>query len=72
MVLDPDRPARVVDGLVAGLHAPQASHLTLLEVVAGQELVQRTYDEAVVHRYLWHEFGNRCLLLPGARSAPAG
>ncbi|MGW5717271.1 S-adenosylmethionine:tRNA ribosyltransferase-isomerase [Amycolatopsis sp. NPDC003865] len=63
LVLGPDRPARVVDGIVTGLHAPDASHLLLLEAVAGRELVQRAYDAAVERRYLWHEFGDVSLLL---------
>jgi S-adenosylmethionine:tRNA ribosyltransferase-isomerase len=63
LVLGPDRPARVVDGIVTGLHAPEASHLLLLEAVAGGELVQRAYDAAVERRYLWHEFGDVSLLL---------
>ena len=29
LVLGPDRPARVLDGIVTGLHAPEASHLLL-------------------------------------------
>jgi S-adenosylmethionine:tRNA ribosyltransferase-isomerase len=63
LVLGPDRPARVVDGLITGLHAPDASHLLLLEAVAGAEVVQRAYDIAVESRYLWHEFGDISLLL---------
>ena len=63
LVLGPDRPARAVDGLVTGWHAPQASHLSLLEAVAGPEVVQRAYDEALEAGYLWHEFGDSCLLL---------
>ncbi len=39
LVLGPDRPARVVDGLVTGWHEPEASHLLLLEAVAGPRLV---------------------------------
>ena len=62
LVLGPARPARVVDGIVTGLHAPEASHLLLLEAVAGAELVQRAYDAAVERRYLWHEFGDVSLL----------
>jgi S-adenosylmethionine:tRNA ribosyltransferase-isomerase len=69
LVLGPDRPARVVDGLVTGLHAPEASHLLLLEAVAGPELVGAAYREAVAQRYLWHEFGDSCLLLPERRAA---
>ena len=64
LVLGPQRPARVVRGLVTGWHAPGASHLDLLEAVAGPPLVERAYDEAVRARYLWHEFGDSCLLLP--------
>jgi S-adenosylmethionine:tRNA ribosyltransferase-isomerase len=64
LVLGPDRPARVVTGLVTGLHAPEASHLRLLEAVAGPAPVARAYDEAVRARYLWHEFGDSMLFLP--------
>ena len=64
LVLGPDRPARVVTGLVTGLHAPEASHLLLLEAVAGRDLVRTAYDAAVEHRYLWHEFGDAMLFLP--------
>ena len=65
LVLGPDRSARVVDGLVTGLHAPGASHLLLLEAVAGSELVGAAYAAAVEGRYLWHEFGDSTLFLPG-------
>ena len=64
LVLGPGRPARVVDGLVTGWHEPAASHLLLLEAVAGARLVGRAYAEALEHRYLWHEFGDSCLFLP--------
>jgi S-adenosylmethionine:tRNA ribosyltransferase-isomerase len=67
LVLGPNRPARVVDGLITGWHAPGASHLSLLEAVAGAELVAEAYQEALRHRYLWHEFGDSCLLLPKRR-----
>jgi S-adenosylmethionine:tRNA ribosyltransferase-isomerase len=72
LVLGPDRPARVVTGLVTGWHEPHASHLLLLEAVAGAELVQRAYDAAIDRRYLWHEFGDSCLLLPAVTRSPAG
>ncbi|WP_034273068.1 S-adenosylmethionine:tRNA ribosyltransferase-isomerase [Haloechinothrix halophila] len=64
LVLGPDRPARVVDGLISGLHPPEASHLLLLEAVAGAELVGSAYNAAVSQRYLWHEFGDSMLFLP--------
>jgi S-adenosylmethionine:tRNA ribosyltransferase-isomerase len=64
LVLGPARPARAVTGLVTGWHAPGASHLALLEAVAGPALVERAYAEAVRSGYRWHEFGDSCLLLP--------
>jgi S-adenosylmethionine:tRNA ribosyltransferase-isomerase len=64
LVLGPDRPARIVDGLVTGWHEADASHLLLLEAVAGAALVDRAYDAALAGPYLWHEFGDSCLLLP--------
>ncbi|MCU1659726.1 MAG: Queuosine biosynthesis protein [Pseudonocardiales bacterium] len=64
LVLGPDRPARIVGGLVTGWHAPGASHLQLLQSVAGAALTERAYAEALRERYLWHEFGDSCLLLP--------
>lgn len=54
---------RVVDGLLTGLHEPEASHLLMLEAVAGREAVERGYEEALAGRYLWHEFGDTHLLL---------
>jgi S-adenosylmethionine:tRNA ribosyltransferase-isomerase len=64
LVLGPQRPALVVNGLITGWHQPGSSHLDLLEAVAGTELVERAYQAAVRARYLWHEFGDSCLLLP--------
>ena len=65
LVLGPTHPCRVVDGLITGWHDAGASHLLLLEAVAGPDLVARAYREAVEHGYLWHEFGDSALLLPG-------
>lgn len=56
--------ARIVTGLVTGLHVPEASHLLLLEAVAGAELVGAACAAAVERRYLWHEVGDSTLFLP--------
>jgi S-adenosylmethionine:tRNA ribosyltransferase-isomerase len=64
LVLGPERPARVISGLVSGLHAPEASHLSVLEAVAGTDLVDAAYRAAVAEHYLWHEFGDSMLFLP--------
>ncbi|AKU14806.1 S-adenosylmethionine:tRNA ribosyltransferase-isomerase [Luteipulveratus mongoliensis] len=63
-VISPTDPARVVDGLITGWHNPEASHLLLVESIAGAELTQAAYDAAVDEGYLWHEFGDSALLLP--------
>ncbi len=63
-VITPDEPARVVGGLITGWHDPEASHLMLVESVAGRELTRAAYDAASRAGYLWHEFGDSALLLP--------
>ena len=70
LVLGAGHPARVVSGLVTGWHDPEASHLALLEAVAGPELVRAAYLEAERAGYLWHEFGDSCLLLPPLPGGP--
>ncbi|MFJ4650603.1 S-adenosylmethionine:tRNA ribosyltransferase-isomerase [Nocardia sp. NPDC088792] len=62
LVLDGSRPARAVDGIVTGWHAPGASHLQLLESVAGASVVRAAYRAALQSGYLWHEFGDSALL----------
>ncbi|MFF9101826.1 S-adenosylmethionine:tRNA ribosyltransferase-isomerase [Streptomyces rubrogriseus] len=64
LVVTPERGVRVVDGLLTGLHEPEASHLLMLEAVAGRAAIDRGYEAAVRRRYLWHEFGDVHLLLP--------
>ncbi|MGH9077248.1 MAG: S-adenosylmethionine:tRNA ribosyltransferase-isomerase [Acidimicrobiales bacterium] len=63
-VVTPERPPRAVDGLLTGWHEPEASHLALLEAVAGRDLLDRCYAAAVEEGYLWHEFGDVHLVLP--------
>lgn len=64
LVLGRQHPSTVVTGLITGLHDPDASHLDLIEAVAGRQLTRQAYAEAVAHGYLWHEFGDSCLFLP--------
>ena len=63
LYIHPRRGVNVVDGLVTGLHDPLASHLAMLYAVAGQEMVQSAYVEAVEQEYLWHEFGDSHLIV---------
>jgi S-adenosylmethionine:tRNA ribosyltransferase-isomerase len=64
LTITPERGVRAVAGLLTGWHEPDASHLLLLEAVAGRALVERSYAAAVALRYRWHEFGDSHLLLP--------
>ncbi len=60
----PGRGVRVIDGLITGFHAPEASHLEMLYALAGEALIQDAYNEALAAGYLWHEFGDSHLILP--------
>ncbi|HEX2063889.1 MAG TPA: S-adenosylmethionine:tRNA ribosyltransferase-isomerase [Acidimicrobiales bacterium] len=64
LVITPRRGVRVVDGIVTGWHEPEASHLQLLEAVAGRHLLERAYSHALRAGYRWHEFGDLHLVLP--------
>jgi len=52
-----------VDGLLSGLHEPEASHLDLLGAFVDPEVLGRAYTAALDAGYLWHEFGDVCLIL---------
>jgi S-adenosylmethionine:tRNA ribosyltransferase-isomerase len=53
----------VVDGLLTGLHEPEASHLDLLTAFLPAERIREAYNEAVRQGYLWHEFGDLNLII---------
>ncbi|MBW4620498.1 MAG: S-adenosylmethionine:tRNA ribosyltransferase-isomerase [Cyanosarcina radialis HA8281-LM2] len=54
---------RAVDGLLTGLHEPEASHLDLLTAFLPADVIRDSYDRAVRDGYLWHEFGDLNLIL---------
>jgi len=63
VVITPERGVKVVDGLLTGFHEPRASHLKMLEAIAGREHIENAYREALQHGYLWHEFGDLHLIV---------
>jgi len=63
LVVTPERGVRAVDGLLTGWHEPEATHLLMLEAIAGRPPLERAYAEAHRAGYLWHEFGDSHLLL---------
>jgi S-adenosylmethionine:tRNA ribosyltransferase-isomerase len=62
--IGPGHRLAAVDGLLTGLHEPEASHLDLLGAFIDRPALDRAYAAALASGYLWHEFGDVCLLLP--------
>lgn len=54
---------KAVDGLLTGLHEPEASHLDLLTAFLAADVIRSAYEEAVQQGYLWHEFGDLNLIV---------
>jgi S-adenosylmethionine:tRNA ribosyltransferase-isomerase len=63
LLITPERGVAVVDGLLTGWHEPEATHLLMLEAVAGRPALELAYPEAIAAGYRWHEFGDVHLLL---------
>ena len=64
LVVTPQRGLRAVDSLLTGFHEPEASHLAILETLAGLSHMEIAYQQALGNGYLWHEFGDLHLILP--------
>jgi S-adenosylmethionine:tRNA ribosyltransferase-isomerase len=74
--ITPERGIRSVDAMLTGLHEPRSTHLSMLEALAGSvsacplatsgtDHLEVAYSEALKRDYLWHEFGDLHLILPG-------
>lgn len=64
LIITPHRGLRAVNALITGMHEPDASHLAILEALAGRSHIGIAYEEALRKGYLWHEFGDLHLILP--------
>jgi S-adenosylmethionine:tRNA ribosyltransferase-isomerase len=64
LVITPQRGLRCVNALITGMHEPDASHLAILEALAGRHHIKFAYGEALRKGYLWHEFGDLHLIVP--------
>ncbi len=64
LYIDEDYDPKVVDGFITGFHEPRASHLNMLQAVAGFDHIERAYQVAIAEGYLWHQFGDLHLILP--------
>jgi S-adenosylmethionine:tRNA ribosyltransferase-isomerase len=54
---------KIADGIITGMHEPEASHLELLSAFIKQDHLFLAYQEAIELGYLWHEFGDMNLIL---------
>ena len=54
---------KAVDGLLTGMHEPEASHLDLLTAFLSAKQIKDAYTQAVAQQYLWHEFGDLNLII---------
>ncbi|TMU84131.1 S-adenosylmethionine:tRNA ribosyltransferase-isomerase [Bacillus sp. BHET2] len=54
---------QIVDGLITGLHEPEASHLDLLKAFISEEKLMNAYQLALEKNYKWHEFGDMNIIL---------
>jgi len=64
LVITPQRGLRAVNALLTGMHEPEASHLAMLEALAGRSHIKIAYEQALSKGYLWHEFGDLHLIMP--------
>ncbi|KPL58195.1 S-adenosylmethionine:tRNA ribosyltransferase-isomerase [Rossellomorea vietnamensis] len=58
-----DTPLQIVDGLITGLHEPEASHLDLLKAFMSEDKLRHAYQTALEKNYKWHEFGDMNVIL---------
>lgn len=64
LVVTPARGIRSVNAMLTGFHEPRATHLAMLEALAGRAHLEIAYAAALAEGYLWHEFGDVHLILP--------
>jgi S-adenosylmethionine:tRNA ribosyltransferase-isomerase len=53
---------KIVDGLLTGMHDPQASHQDLLQAFASRDRLREGYEAASRAGFLWHEYGDVSLI----------
>jgi S-adenosylmethionine:tRNA ribosyltransferase-isomerase len=67
LVIEGTDSVSTIDGILTGWHEPKASHLSMLEAIAGSRRLASSYARALELGYLWHEFGDVQLLFQGER-----
>ncbi len=64
ILITPEKTIKSVNAMLTGLHEPRATHLSMLQGLVSLDHINKTYQEAIEKKYLWHEFGDLHLLLP--------
>jgi S-adenosylmethionine:tRNA ribosyltransferase-isomerase len=64
VIVTPERGLHSFNALLTGFHEPHATHLAMLEALAGRDHLRFMYAAALDQGYLWHEFGDLHLILP--------
>ena len=55
---------RTINAMLTGFHEPKASHLNMLQSLAGADHIDEAYNAAIDNNYYWHQFGDLHLILP--------
>lgn len=63
LYIHPQFPLKLVDGIITGLHEPNASHLDMLSAFITEDKLLNAYNQAIQFGYLWHEFGDMNLII---------
>jgi S-adenosylmethionine:tRNA ribosyltransferase-isomerase len=64
LFIDESYHLKMTDALLTGFHEPRASHLHMLQALAGIEHMELAYQAAIAADYYWHQFGDLHLILP--------
>jgi len=54
---------KLVSGIFSGLHTSEECHIRLLSSFAPLPMLEKSYREAIERGYLWHEYGDACLII---------
>ena len=54
---------KAVDALITNFHLPRSSLLLLVSALAGYDLIQRAYAEAIRERYRFYSYGDAMLIM---------
>ncbi|MFH1382960.1 MAG: S-adenosylmethionine:tRNA ribosyltransferase-isomerase, partial [Chloroflexota bacterium] len=54
---------RMVDALVTNFHLPRSTLLMLVSALAGRDLINQAYQEAIAQQYRFYSFGDAMLII---------